>query len=88
MTTADIQIPTPQNVADLATQSARLPALALIGIVGSATAPAALIRDRDGTISRVSPGDSFGKHTVAAIGGDRVILARDNRTTTLTLPGT
>ena len=85
MTTTE---PTPQSVATRATQSVQLPALALIGIFGSAEAPAALIRDRDGSFARVGTGDSLGRHTVAAIGTDKVILARGNRTTVLTLPGT
>ena len=80
------QEPTPDDIAEKATQSARLPALALIGIFGSSDAPSALIRDRNGDIQRVSVGDTIANRTVAAIDADRVILARGSQTKTLTFP--
>lgn len=86
MSIAEDQEPTPAHVAQKATQSAHLPALALIGIFGSAEAPAALIRERSGTIQRVTVGDTVAGQTVAAIDTDRVILASGSRTKTLTFP--
>ncbi|KIN61369.1 Pilus assembly protein PilZ [Sulfitobacter noctilucae] len=86
MSSTDIQEPTPENVADLATETISLPKRALIGIFGSETAPAALIRDTRGDIHRVTPGDTVEKRTVAAIGTDRVILSKGSRTETLLLP--
>ncbi len=86
MTTTDIQEPTPETVADLATETVSLSKLALIGIFGSEAAPAALIRDARGTIHRVTPGDAVENQTVAAIGTDRVILSKGSRTRTLTFP--
>ena len=88
MSTSEIQEPTPANVAELATKSARLPALALIGIFGSEATPAALIRNKDGSFQRVIVGDSIAGRQVAAIGKDRVILSRGTKTQTLTLPNT
>ena len=84
--TTTTQEPTPQNVPDLATQNADLGRLALIGVFGSQTAPAALIRDRKGTVQRVIIGDQVANQTVTAIAEDRVILARGGKTSTLTLP--
>ena len=84
--TTTTQEPTPQNVADLATQNADLGRPALIGVFGSQTAPAALIRDRKGTVQRVIIGDQVANQTVTAIAEDRVILARGGKTSTLTLP--
>ena len=84
--TTTTQEPTPQNVANLATQNADLGRLALIGVFGSQTGPAALIRDRKGTVQRVIIGDQVANQTVTAIAEDRVILARGGKTSTLTLP--
>lgn len=86
MAIAEDQAPTPEHVAQKATQSARLPALALIGIFGSTEAPAALIRKRNGTIQRVTVGDSVVGKTVAAIDTDRVILASGGQTQAITFP--
>jgi Tfp pilus assembly protein PilP len=86
MTATNPPEPTSPKVAKLATETARLDSLAVIGIFGSAAAPAALIRGADGTTQRVSVGDTVARQTVAAIGEDRVILSKGNKTTTLTLP--
>ncbi|MFC6638473.1 pilus assembly protein PilZ [Sulfitobacter sp. JBTF-M27] len=86
MSTTIIQEPTPSHVADLANETARLPALALIGIFGSAAAPTALIRERNGSIQRVTVGDAVAGQTVAAIDADRVILSNGGQTKTLSLP--
>ena len=86
MSTTEKQEPTPSHVAEKATLSARLPALTLIGIFGTADAPGALIRTRQGNIQRVTVGDKVASRTVAAIDEDRVILARNGQTTTLTFP--
>ncbi|MEW9922107.1 pilus assembly protein PilZ [Marimonas sp. MJW-29] len=83
MSTSDKQEPTPAHVAEKATQSARLPALALIGIFGSENALNALIREKNGTIQRVAVGDRISGQTIAAIGEDRVVLGNGN---TLKLP--
>lgn len=88
MSSTEIQEPTPSQVADLANQKVKLPRLALIGIFGSQTAPAALIRDATGVIQRVTPGDTVAGRQVEAIGEDRVILSRGTRIDTLTLPST
>lgn len=86
MSTAEIQQPTPENIAELATQIVELPKLALIGIFGSQSAPAALIRTRKGKIARVSLGDRLANLTVTAIAKDRVILTRGSQTKALSLP--
>ena len=81
------QEPTPANIAKQATETARLPALALIGVFGRAEAPAALIRDRRGKVHRVRVGDKIANQSVAAIDDTRVILSRGGQTKTLSLPG-
>lgn len=86
MSTTEIQEPTPSHVAKLANETARLPALALIGVFGSTEAPVALIRERNGTIQRVTVGDAVAGKTVAAIDDDRVILSSGGQTKTLSLP--
>lgn len=88
MTTDDSAPTTPQHVADLATETARLPALALLGVFGSVTTRSALLRQPDGTTLRVSTGDQVASKTVMAIAEDHVILERGNQTRVLTLPGT
>ncbi len=88
MTTDSPHAPTPQHVADLATETARLPALALLGVFGSDESPSALLRQPDGTTLRVTTGDAVDRKTVVAIAPDRVILQQGSRTRTLTLPGT
>lgn len=86
MTLRDSQQATPEQIADLATTEARLPRLALIGVFGSETAPAALVRDASGIISRVTPGDRISRHTVTAIGADHLVLSRNGQTKVLRLP--
>ena len=88
MSTAEKQEPTPPHVAKHATRPARLDRLALIGIFGTDTARAALIRDRNGTVQRVTVGDKVANRTVTAIGEDRVILTRGNQSSMLSLPET
>ena len=80
--------PTPPHVAELATTTAHLDRLALIGVFGTQAARAALIRAQDGTVQRVTVGDSVANKTVSAIGEDRVILVRGTQTSTLRLPET
>lgn len=86
MTATQTQESTPPKVAELATESARLDRLAVIGIFGTADAFAALIRGSNGAVQRVTVGDTVARQTVAAIAEDRVILARGNKTQTLKLP--
>ena len=88
MSTSEPQEPTPPHVADLATTSARLDRLALIGVFGTEADRAALIRASDGTVSRVTVGDTVANRTVSAIGEDRVILTNGNQSSTLSLPET
>jgi hypothetical protein len=88
MTDETLQEPTPEKIADLATTKAHLPRLALIGIFGSATVPAALVREKSGTTTRVSTGDKIARHTIAAIGADHIVLARGAQTKVLRLPDT
>lgn len=82
----DTQEPTPKKVEDLATTEARLPRLALLGVVGSESAPAALIRERDGDIAKVTPGDRVAGRDVTAIGNDHVVLTRGGTSKVLRLP--
>ncbi|MCX7559464.1 pilus assembly protein PilZ [Sulfitobacter sp. F26204] len=84
----DTQEPTSQHVADLATQRVKLPALALIGVFGNETNPAALIRGHNGEIQRINVGDTVAGSLVAAIDIDRVILAKGAQTKILGLPDT
>ena len=79
-------LPTPENVAKIATERANLDRVALIGVFGSESNPGALIRDNDGSIARVSVGDAFDGSTVAAIGADSLILSRGGKTKVMKLP--
>ncbi len=88
MSLKEIQEPTPQHVADLATQHVRLPSLALIGVFGNDAHPAALIRGHNGEIKRIKVGDTVAGSAVAAIDIDRVILAKGTHTKILSLPDT
>ncbi len=86
MSDTEPQQPTPRNVADLATSAARLDRTALIGIFGSDAAPGALVRTRNGRIARVGIGDKVAGGTVAAIGGDQLVLNVGGRAKALKLP--
>ncbi|KIN64734.1 Pilus assembly protein PilZ [Sulfitobacter noctilucicola] len=77
---------TPSNIAKLATEKAKLPALALLGIFGSSSALQALIRTPDGNSMTVRTGDRVQRDTVAAIAEDYIVLSHGNRTKTLRLP--
>lgn len=73
---------TPAKVADLATETADIPArgLLLLGIAGDDDARRALFRLPDGSTEVVTRGDTVDGATVAAIDEESVILARGNRT--------
>ncbi len=79
-------LPTPQNVAKIATEKATLNRIALIGIFGSETNLSALIRETNGDIARVSVGDIFNGGVVKAIGKDNLILSRNGKTKVMKLP--
>lgn len=78
--------PTPTGVAQLATQRVRLERLALLGVFGTQVAPAALVREANGDIQRVSVGDRVAGGTVTAIGEDRLVLSRATGQKVLRLP--
>jgi hypothetical protein len=86
MSTTETQEPTPEHVADLATEQTRMDRTALIGIFGSASAPGALVRTPNGEIARVTVGDSVAGGTVAAIADGQLLLAFGSRTKALKLP--
>ncbi|MFK7835057.1 MAG: pilus assembly protein PilP [Sulfitobacter sp.] len=86
MTFRNDQEPTPDTVAQTATETARLPKLALLGIFGSEAAPAALIRTGRGEVMRVQVGDHVARQRVAEIDSSRVILAQAGRTRMLSMP--
>ena len=77
---------TPQNVAKLATESARLPRRVLLGVFGPANAPAALVRTNRGDVETVGVGDKIDGDTVAAIGPDSIVISRRGRNEVLRLP--
>lgn len=77
---------TPKKVKDLATVHAKLPRLALIGVFGSVTHPAALIRSANGTFSRITVGDKAAGGVVAAIGQAEVVIAKRGQTSILRMP--
>ena len=60
--------------------------LALIGIMVSANAQAALIRTANGQIVKVGPGTLIGDEQVAAIDAEGLILSRAGRSRRLALP--
>ncbi|MEL6916002.1 MAG: hypothetical protein AAFP13_16020 [Pseudomonadota bacterium] len=72
---------------DLATQEDALPAggLRLLGTMGSATAPEALLL-LGNTVLRVSPGDAAGDARILAIEPGRVILEHRGAARALALP--
>ena len=77
---------TPEKVAEFATEQAKIPRIALIGIFGTEAAPRALIRRPNGKIDRVAVGDKAAGGIVAAIGDDRVVIAQRSTTKVLQLP--
>ena len=86
MATKEKNLPTPKNVAKLATEKASLQRTALIGIFGSDANPSALIRGDGGSIAKVTVGDTFQGSVVSAIGNDSLVLARRGKSRVLTLP--
>ncbi|MBD3663525.1 type II secretion system protein N [Sulfitobacter aestuariivivens] len=86
MTTDSDGTQTPPEVVKAATQQVRLSRITLIGVFGSTEAPGALIRGPDGKIDRVTVGDVASGGRVAAIGEDRVVIAKGGKTTVLKLP--
>lgn len=77
---------TPQTVAEIATTQTKLDRTTLIGTFGSASAPGAIIRLRNGETARVMVGDTLDGQTVRAIDDSRVMLSRAGRQTVLSLP--
>ncbi len=88
MTTLSKGTKTPPQVEKHATQEVELPRIALIGVFGSQSAPGALIRSPNGKISRVSVGDKAAGGIVAAIGQDKVVIAKRDGSDVLALPQT
>jgi hypothetical protein len=86
MTTATDGTPTPEKVARMATQTARLDAIALIGTFGTSNEPGALVRLRSGEVVRVGIGDRIGADTVIGIDDSSLALDRNGRNILLTLP--
>jgi hypothetical protein len=86
MKTVRPEAPTPQNVAEMATEKAKLPRRVLLGIFGSADAPAALVRNNKGDTDRVSVGDTVDGDTVLAIGDDNIVITQGGRSEVLRLP--
>jgi Tfp pilus assembly protein PilP len=70
----------------MATRRVQLDRVALLGILSSATRSAALVRQSDGRIARVTVGDEVAGGIVAAIGQDRLILAKRGGDEVLRLP--
>ncbi len=58
----------------------------LIGIVGKTDAPEALLRNRDGSITRVARGDKTNAGTVIGIDETSVRLQKSGKVTVLQLP--
>ncbi|WP_299874817.1 pilus assembly protein PilP [uncultured Sulfitobacter sp.] len=85
MATTDTQA-TPTGVAQLATERVHLDRVALLGIFGTQSAPAALVREADGDTARVQVGDRVAGGTVTAIGEDRVVVSRATGQKVLRLP--
>lgn len=85
MATTDTKA-TPTGVAQLATERVHLERVALLGIFGTQSAPAALVREADGGTTRVHVGDRVAGGTVTAIGEDRVVLSRATGQKVLRLP--
>lgn len=77
---------TPAGVAHLATQRVHLERVALLGIFGTQSSPAALVREADGDTTRVHVGDQVAGGTVTAIGEDRLVVSRAGGHRVLRLP--
>ncbi|KEJ89460.1 hypothetical protein [Sulfitobacter donghicola] len=86
MSTQTNGTPTPPKVKELATQAAKLPKTALLGVFGNTNAPKALILLPQGETKTVQVGDSIGADTVLAIGKDQLVLARGASQRILHLP--
>lgn len=86
MASKEENLPTPENVAILATKKSTLSRIALIGIFGSDANPSALLREDYGSFARVTIGDSFNGGVVEAIGTDSLILSRGGKTKVMKLP--
>ncbi|MCR8550196.1 pilus assembly protein PilP [Salipiger sp. P9] len=84
------QSQTPQNVAESATQSAKIPNRGplLLGIFGTESAPEALIRLPGGRTETVAVGDRVQGQQVVAIDATRIALARGGAAQWLELPAT
>jgi Tfp pilus assembly protein PilP len=74
------------HAAQLATQTAKLANLALIGVIHKHPEPMALIRTTFGGVQPVRVGDLIAGRDVVAIGEDRVILTRSGSQTVLEMP--
>ncbi len=86
MTSKEPGTPTPAKVAKLATDQVLLDRTALIGTFGSDANPGALVREGNGTVTRVTVGDKVAGGVVAAIAPDRLVLSRHGKTEVLELP--
>ncbi|MGJ8616948.1 MAG: pilus assembly protein PilZ [Sulfitobacter sp.] len=88
MSSKDVEenLPTPENVAKIATQTATLSRIALIGVFGSEANLNALVRENNGDFARVAVGDRFNGGVVAAIGKDRLVLNRNGKSKVMKLP--
>jgi hypothetical protein len=82
----DETTPTPEAVARLATRQVTLDRITLLGIFGTDSAPAALVRGANGQTTRVGLGDSIAGGTVIAIGADQLVLSRATGQKVLRLP--
>ncbi|MEY1555830.1 hypothetical protein AB3Y40_09370 [Yoonia sp. R2331] len=81
---------TPANVAAAAAIPDALPldGVALIGLISDSTGGAALLRNGQGEIERVTTGDSAFGLTVTALDDSQIVLADARGTThTLQIPG-
>ena len=73
--------PTPENVAEHATQTDVLDAgLALLGLFGPEENLKALLRMPSGRIREITPGTKLSQGTVVAIDHEGLVLSRGNKT--------
>ncbi len=86
MASKEKNLPTPENVAKIATQKAPLNRIAVIGIFGSAANLNALVREGNGDFARVSVGDRFNGGVIKAIDNDSLVLIRSGKTKVMKLP--
>ncbi|WP_417721906.1 amidophosphoribosyltransferase [Salipiger sp.] len=79
---------TPANVAQTATQEAKLPrrGVILLGTFGSNGTGGALLRLSDGRTARVTVGDSVGSARVVAIDEERLALSQNGRAQWISVP--